>query len=70
MSSFLLFFYPGEAAITHMLQNKDSDPYRFVCKKHLPQGKCMKFVLTCINHMPQPSNASVWVIATCLLNSV
>ena len=53
-----------------MLQNKDSDPYRFVCKKHLPQGKCMKFVLTCINHMPQPSNASVWVIATCLLNSV
>ena len=37
--------YPGEAAITHMLQNKDSDPYRFVCNKHLPQGKCMKFVL-------------------------
>ena len=38
-------FYPGDAAITHMLQNKDSDPYRSVCNKNLPQGKCMKFVL-------------------------
>lgn len=38
-------FYSGDAAITHMLQNKDSDPYRSVCNKNLPQGKCMKFVL-------------------------
>ena len=40
-------FYPGEAAITHMLQNKDSDPYRSVYNKNLPQGKCMKFVIGC-----------------------